>query len=219
MRLLSNSLVSLLVVMGSMPLPALAHKTEVSGDVAGIWHLEPNHSPKTGETSRVWVALTQKGGQPISLDQCDCQLVIYEGSTPDGTPVLEPTLEAISAESYQGIPGADVTFPEVGEYRLVLTGSPQEEATFTPFELSYTTVVAAGQAPVAEETATVPGDNTSSDLNAASPNENPVTDPDSAQPPVLSGLREGPLLIIAVGVFLASFIVAALRYRNQELDG
>jgi hypothetical protein len=218
MRLLSNSLVGLLLVAVSTPLPALAHKTEVSGDVAGIWHLEPNHSPKAGEVARVWVALTQQGGQPIPLDQCDCQLTIYEGADTDGTLVLEPTLEAISAESHQSIPGADVTFPEVGEYRLVLTGSPQGEATFSPFELSYTTVVAAGRPPAVEEPAAAPANEPSSDPNTASPNENTVTEPDDVQPPVLSGLREGPLLIVAVGVFLTAFVVAALRYRNHELD-
>ena len=128
-------------------LPAQAHKTEVSGDVAGTWHLEPNHSPRAGELSRVWVALTQQGGRAIPLEQCDCQLAVYNTNQPDAEPVLTPTLEAISPESFQQIPGAEVTFPTVGEYHLVLTGSPTAEGSFTPFELSYTTVVAAGSAP------------------------------------------------------------------------
>jgi hypothetical protein len=56
-----------------MALPAAGHKTEVSGDIAGTWHLEPNHSPRAGEPARVWIALTQQGGQAIPLEQCDCQ--------------------------------------------------------------------------------------------------------------------------------------------------
>ena len=34
---------------------------------------------------------------------------------------MQPTLQAISPEQSQNIPGADITFPAVGEYRIVLT--------------------------------------------------------------------------------------------------
>lgn len=150
---LSISLIGglLIGVSGSLAIPALAHKTEVSGDVAGTWHLEPNHSAKAGEPARVWVALTQQGGRVIALDQCDCQLAVYDANQTDAAPIMQPTLRAISPESFEDIPGAEITFPKVGEYRIVLTGSPKADAAFTPFELSYTTVVAAGSAPQPEE--------------------------------------------------------------------
>lgn len=125
-------------------LPAQAHKTEVSGDVAGTWHLEPNHSPKAGEPARVWVALTQQGGQVIPLEQCDCTLAVYAAHQAGAEPVMQPTLQAMSPERFQNIPGAEITFSDLGEYRLVLTGRPRAEATFAPFELSYTAVVAGG---------------------------------------------------------------------------
>jgi hypothetical protein len=136
-----------------LALPAYAHKTEVSGNVAGTWHLEPNHNPKTGEPTKVWVALTQPGGQTIPLAQCDCQLAIYAANQPGSSPIITPILEAMSPENFQSIPGAEITFPDVGEYRLVLTGRPRAGADFTPFELSYTTVVAAGSAPPATASA------------------------------------------------------------------
>jgi hypothetical protein len=125
-------------------LPAQAHKTEVAGDVAGTWHLEPNHSPKAGEPARVWVALTQQGGQVIPLEQCDCTLAVYGTNQSGAAPIAQPSLQAVSPERFQNIPGADITFPELGEYRIVLTGSPRAAATFAPFELSYTIIVAAG---------------------------------------------------------------------------
>lgn len=124
---------------------AYAHKTEVSGDVAGIWHLEPNHSPKAGEPAQVWIALTQAGGKVIPLKDCDCRLTVYAGPTIAAPPLLEPPLVAIAAEQYQGIPGATLIFPTVGQYFLQLTGKPQAGATFQPFALSYTVTVAAGQ--------------------------------------------------------------------------
>jgi hypothetical protein len=85
----------------------------------------------------------------IPLEQCDCNLAVYEANQTDSAPVMQPALTAMSPERFQSIPGAEITFPEVGEYRIVLTGSPTADATFTPFELSYTTVVAAGSASAA----------------------------------------------------------------------
>lgn len=154
-RPLSLITVGLLVSSLAM-LPAQAHKTEVSGDVAGTWHLEPNHSPKAGEPARVWVALTQQGGQVIPLEQCDCTLAVYATSQAGAEPVLQPSLQAVSPERFQNIPGADITFPDLGEYQIVLTGSPRAAATFAPFELSYTTVVAAGRPSPAPTQAAAP---------------------------------------------------------------
>ena len=146
MRRPSLSLVGCLLLGTLTALPAEAHKTEVSGNVAGTWHLEPNHSARAGEPARVWVALTQSGGRVIPLDQCDCKLAVYDANQADAPPIMQPVLKALSTENFENIPGAEITFPEVGEYRIVLTGSPKADATFTPFELSYTTVVAAGSA-------------------------------------------------------------------------
>lgn len=140
----SRVAIALILLTSGLAFSASAHKTEVSGDIAGIWHVEPNHSPRSGEPALVWIALTQQGGVVIPLEQCDCRLAVYEVGATDAAPVLEPTLEAIAAETYQGIPGAEVIFPAVGEYQLTLTGNPIAGATFQPFELSYTVAVAVG---------------------------------------------------------------------------
>jgi|GEM_PF-447457 len=137
-----------LLLSNCLVLPAAqAHKTQVSGDVAGIWHVEPNHSPKAGEPAQVWIALTQAGGKVIPLSACECRLTVYTGRTVGEMPLLEPDLQAIAAEHYQGIPGATVTFPSVGAYVLQLTGSPKGDASFQPFTLDYAVTVAAGQSP------------------------------------------------------------------------
>ncbi|MBD2066622.1 hypothetical protein H6F93_03635 [Leptolyngbya sp. FACHB-671] len=164
----------------------LAHKVEVSGNVAGLWHIEPNHSPKSGEPAQVWVALTQEGGAIVPLEQCNCKLTVYSAPYTEGeAPVLEPTLEAISAEQYQGIPGAEVVFPEAGEYELRFNGAPQAGADFQPFEISYVAIVGRGTAPITspstqtttstEETQTVDNqsreDNVSGDSQAIPANQ------------------------------------------------
>ena len=190
----------------------IAHKTEVSGDVAGTWHLEPNHSPKAGEPAQVWVALTQQGGRVIPLEQCDCRLRVYAGATAEGTPVLEPPLEAIAAEIYQGIPGTEVIFPEVGEYQLQLTGSPKGEATFSPFELTYATVVAAGSA----STSAPPAPETSISAETAAPSE-PAALPHLEDGDGVSSLPLGSLALFFGGATLAIIAIALLMLRRRKV--
>ncbi|MCP2730464.1 hypothetical protein [Limnofasciculus baicalensis] len=57
---------------------------------------------------------------------------------------LKPPLKSISTEQYQGIPGAEIIFPQAGEYELEFSGTPKAGANFQPFEFSYTVTVRAG---------------------------------------------------------------------------
>lgn len=65
------------VFLSLLVTPVLAHNIKLSGDVAGTWHVEPNHSPKAGETARVWVALTRKGGKILPVSEANCQMAVY----------------------------------------------------------------------------------------------------------------------------------------------
>ena len=138
-----------LLVEAAMPtapqfnsIAVLAHEVEVSGDVAATFHLEPNHNPRAGQPARAWFALTLRGGQIIPLEQCNCKLAVYPKNHKKGDkPLMEPPLKAISAEKYQGIPGADIVFPKAGIYELKLSGQAKNGADFKPFELNYTVTV------------------------------------------------------------------------------
>jgi hypothetical protein len=126
---------------------ALAHNVEVTGEIAGTWHVEPDHNPKAGESAKVWVALTRKGGEVLPFDQANCQMAVYEQPHVEGTqPVLQPSLKAIKADQYQGIPGADLVFPKPGLYEMELSCKPKTEGTFAAFEMSSEVTVAAGVA-------------------------------------------------------------------------
>ncbi|WP_293335084.1 hypothetical protein [Microcoleus sp. CAWBG58] len=137
----------LLVQAGIFPIPqlnttAIAHEVEISGDVAATFHLEPNHNPRAGETAKVWFALTRRGGQIIPLEQCNCQLAVYPKNHKQGDkPLMEPPLKAVSAERYQGIPGAEIVFPKAGIYELKLSGTAKASAKFKPFKISYKVTV------------------------------------------------------------------------------
>jgi hypothetical protein len=127
---------------------ALAHNVEVAGGIAGTWHIEPDHNPKAGEPAKVWVALTRQGGEVLPFEQANCQMAVYEQPSTEGAkPILQPQLEAIAAEQYQGIPGADVVFPKPGLYQIKLNCTPKTEGSFAPFAMGSDVTVAAGTVP------------------------------------------------------------------------
>ncbi|MCC5614872.1 hypothetical protein LC605_07255 [Nostoc sp. CHAB 5836] len=138
---------SCLVISITNLYPASAHKVEISGDVGGTLHIEPNDNPRAGEPSQAWFALTRRGGKVIPLSQCNCQLAVYAEPYAAGEPpLLEPQLEPVAAERYQGIPGAEIVFPKAGIYELQLNGKPVSGARFRPFEFKFEVTVASGSA-------------------------------------------------------------------------
>jgi hypothetical protein len=135
--------ISTLSVAASLTGSAIAHQVQISGDVGGTMHIEPNDNPRAGESSLTWFALTRQGGELLPLEACDCRLTVY--TQPGETIVESPPLEAVSAEGYVGIPGAGITFPQVGAYELVLQGEPVIPEDFQSFELRFPVTVTAGQ--------------------------------------------------------------------------
>ena len=124
----------------------LAHTVKISADVGATIHIEPNDNPHAGEVTQAWFALTRKGGKVIPLKDCNCQLAIYAEPHAVGEPaLLEPPLKPIQAERYQGIPGAEVTFPKPGAYQLQLSGKPVTQGSFKPFELKFVVTVTTGK--------------------------------------------------------------------------
>ena len=105
-----------------------------------------------------WFALTRPGGETIPLANCDCTLAMYaqpkdqpyEGKTPE----LTPALSAVDAEGYQDIPGARLTFPDVGTYTLVISGEPKQAGDFTPFTLDFEKTIASSVPKIPENAET-----------------------------------------------------------------
>lgn len=136
--------------------PADAHKIEIHLDVGATMHIEPNDAPRAGESALTWFALTQKGGRIIPLNECNCKLSVYSQTSPQGTPLQQPILKAVSQESYQGIPAATITFPVAGAYQLQLQGKPKDGAKFSSFELKFDVNVAPGVVAPSTNIAVIP---------------------------------------------------------------
>ena len=129
---------------------AYAHEVAIEGDVGATLHIEPNDTPKAGEEVLAWFALARPGGETIPLAECDCKLAVYsqpkDRPREGQTPTLAPELSAVDAEGYQNIPGAQLTFPSVGTYTLVINGEPKQAESFTPFSLAFEKTIASGTA-------------------------------------------------------------------------
>jgi hypothetical protein len=136
---------SSLLVLASFTPAAIAHNIQTDGTVGATFHIEPDHNPHAGEPATAWFALTQSGGEPLPLAQCDCRLAVYNRATNPDTPVLTPPLIAIAAEQYRDIPGAEIVFPQAGIYELEISGSPKPGANFKPFSLAYSVTVSPGK--------------------------------------------------------------------------
>jgi len=168
-RLQGYGSLALVGLLGTLALPALAHTTVVAEDVAGTWHIEPSHNPKAGESATVWAALTRVGGTLLPLSEAQCQMQVYTQPRSEGdTPILQPAVKAIAAEQYEGIPGADLIFPNPGLYDLELSCAPAQERSFAPFTLAYEIAVAAGT-PLVEATPADSVDSADSENSADSP--------------------------------------------------
>jgi hypothetical protein len=136
---------------------ASAHNVKTTADVGGTLHIQPNDNPRAGEPSQVWIALTRKGGKVIPLKECNCQLAVYaEPHSPKEPALLEPPLQAITAERYKGIPGSEITFPKPGAYLVQLSGKPASGASFQPFKLKFDVTVAVGTTSAIETQNTQP---------------------------------------------------------------
>jgi hypothetical protein len=142
-RLYLSGLITLML----LPLPAWGHKVKTDSQVGATIHFEPNDRPKSLEPTKIWFALTKKGGTAIQLKDCRCQLQIKQ--LPGNQQLATPQLQAINAEQYQDIPSATVLFPQPGAYTLELTGQPMKGGDFQPFRLEFDATVAAGAAPAA----------------------------------------------------------------------
>jgi hypothetical protein len=115
---------------------AYSHELVADKDVGALMHIEPSDDPKVGVSSKVWFDLVKKGGQKVSLAECDCVFSLYKGTA--RTALVQPRLMDSKAEETKSVLSAQITFPERGAYRLVLSGKPKGKTIFTPFTLRWT---------------------------------------------------------------------------------
>lgn len=117
----------------------IAHEVKASEQVGGTIHIEPNDRPVAGRKTRIWVALTKRGGEIIPYDRCDCKMEVRSLTNRNIQFQLLNSFSII--EKVLGLPSKEVTFPEAGRYELKLVGSARNGENFPPFALTFTTNV------------------------------------------------------------------------------
>ncbi len=127
-------------IASSLLLSAHTVNIDRQAGVAGTWHIEPNHNPRANQPTRVWVALTTRGGKPIPLNSLQCRMAVFSVPRRSGdVPLLQYPVKPVNAERWSNIPGADVVFPRAGRYQLQLNCT--STAQLPPFQLTYDTTV------------------------------------------------------------------------------
>ncbi len=179
----------------------LSHNIKTDGNVGVTFHIEPDHSPQAQQPSQAWFVLTRKGGDIISLSECDCQLNIYSQSD-NSQLVPKPTLKPISPEQYQNIPGADIVFPKAGIYDLELAGKPNDNNSFKPFSVNYSVTVSPS---IIRETPTPENNIISSTENLDTPSNSTTS----------NGLSF-PLISTLVGIGLMGFLGGFWWLKNKQ---
>lgn len=220
-RLFSHRALLIMPLLGGTLISsAVAHDVQIADDVGATLHIEPNDIARAGEPTELWFALTQAGGTVIPLENCDCTLTLYDSQN---AAVVSPPLTPVSAEGFQDIPGATVTFPDVGAYELVLTGQPQSAEQFSDFELRFAVTVAsrgAGPPPaptVAEETAPPDSESAAGDVTTAPADESAgavATTSETPTPTSTSNLGMGAA-ILGGAVVIIGLAIARISGRRS----
>lgn len=131
-------LLTLLLVFAAIT-GAQAHDLKANRTVGALMHIQPDDNPQAGSATVTWFGLVKRGGEPVPLKDCDCNLAIYSGSKAAGAALLTPGLREGKVEGEVGNKDrllADVTFPKAGPYTLVLSGKPGT-ASFKPFKFQW----------------------------------------------------------------------------------
>ncbi len=117
----------------------ISHEVRTSQDIGGTIHIEPNDRPIAGQKTRIWIALTKRGGEVIPYAKCNCQMEVR--SLTDRNLKFTVSNSSIIIDRFLGLSSLEVTFPQIGRYELNLKGSPKDDGGFAPFELTFTTNV------------------------------------------------------------------------------
>jgi hypothetical protein len=116
-------------------LPAIAHQDQMSesGGVEAMIHVDPHDSPPAGQPRQAWFEITRADGSPISLSDCNCQVMVHDAQ--DRAILHDLSLASTSAEGEEVI-STTITFPKPGSYSVVLSGE-SKDGSFEPFEIMF----------------------------------------------------------------------------------
>jgi hypothetical protein len=114
---------------------ASAHVLKEDQGVSAVLHIPPDDSPAAGEPTELDLSFGDDA-HTFSLPDCNCQVIITQGTRTVLRTVPKPAVEGATLDSI-----ITVTFPEIGVYNVGVTGSAKQ-GTFHSFKLNYVVRVA-----------------------------------------------------------------------------
>lgn len=131
MKHVSLLLLTLAIVL--LPLgTAQAHVLREDHGISGVLHMPPSDEPRANESTDLYISFGDKTGA-LNLADCNCNLQVSKDGNQLATVPLRPRAKLSAAGTY--------TFPTVGVYDVVATGTPKNSA-FPAFRLTYIVRVA-----------------------------------------------------------------------------
>lgn len=112
-----------------------AHELKNKNGLSSVLHIAPVDNPKAGEPTKIFVSFADEKNV-FNLQNCDCKLGLEQNEKAVQTVPLLPTIPGATVEAL-----ASLTFPQVGEYRVVVEGTARDQA-FASFRLEYPVRVA-----------------------------------------------------------------------------
>lgn len=106
---------------------ASAHVVENGKQVSAIMHIQPDDDPIAGKDTRLQFTFASSANA-FAVRNCDCSIILVQG---------EQEVAHVSLIGTNTVGVAQVTFPQIGAYEVVLHGNPRD-TSFQPFTLTYT---------------------------------------------------------------------------------
>lgn len=117
-----------------LPVKLNAHELAEDNSVAAILHIDPEDKPIAGIEQKLIFSFNDSS-KIFNLENCDCELNIFEGSSLVDQIKLNIVASTISENSY--------IFKNSGRHYIKLIGNPKDDA-FEPFEIDYEVNVSEG---------------------------------------------------------------------------
>jgi hypothetical protein len=114
--------------------PVHAHKLDTDSGAGAVIHLDPDDSPISGRPTAISWEFAEENN--VKVTQCDCEIEIYRASD-----LKRSVNSGITEVLADNIAGYTYTFPEAGEYKLILKGEATNGGEFDEFKLEYYTTV------------------------------------------------------------------------------
>ena len=113
-----------------------AHEAESSNNISALLHIDPNDAPVIHKEAKFFFTFEQNDSGNFDITKCNCTITLLKGEEQlDMQPVL-----AVDDSSFTSVGSRPLyirTFTDPGDYKIVLAGSPKDDASFESFTLDY----------------------------------------------------------------------------------